>query len=140
MRMSIVAVVGVVGLVAILVVMMKMGSSPTETARAFMDALGKKDIATLTKLTYLENPKQDVAEQWNFCVNKAAKNAVFAWLFQGNVSVEGDVATIPVTFWRFTGPQPNEDGPIELALRKVDGTWKVDLTSTSRLFFPALPE
>lgn len=114
--------------------------TPEEAAEEFLQALAKKDIDKLLQVSYLENPSLPLREQWDFCLNQAAKNYIFIWNYTGSQRIDEEHASVKVEFMVFHGLEPSYEEPIEIPLVMRDGKWKVDLNSLSRKFFPALPK
>lgn len=114
--------------------------TPEEAAEEFLQALAKKDIDKLVQISYLESPTAPLREQWDYCVNHAAKNYIFLWDYVGSQRIDEEHAAVKVEFMVFHGIEPSYEEPIELPLILHEGKWKVDLNSLSRKFFPALPK
>ena len=149
LRLNPIVTLGVVGLLVAVALMIFTfrGDTPEAAAEAFMRALADKDVDALVELSYLEEPVAPLDEQWDFCVNHAAKNFVFMWEWIGSLRWLGeDRAAVKVLLMEFRvafpnpvlGTQPVSDG-VEIPLVLHDGTWKVDLGSLTRRLFPALP-
>lgn len=123
-------------------------SSPEAAAAEFLKALTNRDTQAAARLSHLENPTKPLAEQWDYAFNKAGKHFLFLVSEVGRVQRHSeDRATISVSYYEFTGPADGGDLPVnassnetyELPMIKVDGQWKVDLSSLTRRFYPYLP-
>jgi hypothetical protein len=141
LRFNFVILLGLVGLAVVLLLVFMDEAGPERAAHDFMQALAKKDIDKLTELTYLEErTAEEIRPQWDFALNKAAKHFMFLYGIDGVQKLGDDRAVAKITLIEFRGPAASEIEPVEVAMIKHEGMWKVDLTSTSRRFFPALPK
>jgi hypothetical protein len=120
--------------------------TPEKAAHRFLLALAKKDLDTLMELSYWEGSPEDLRQQWDFCVNKAAKHYVFMWRLLSTRKVSEDRAAVRVSILEFRASRAQgaygtelQPGGMEMPLVRVDGRWKVDLMSLTRRFFPFLP-
>lgn len=115
-------------------------SSPEAVAEQFMRSLDTKDLDSLVKLSYFENPPPDLREQWDHCVNSAARNYIYVWKFERiRFPTEGR-AVISVMFVTYLSPKGEElPEPIELPLIETKDGWKVNMDEIPRKFFPYLP-
>jgi hypothetical protein len=139
MRINVIVIAGILGILAIAFLFLSESRSPEAAAQEFMEALAKKDVDRLVELSFLEDAEPPLRDQWEFCVNRAAKNFVFMWQFLGSESVSDDTQVLKVVVMEFRGPQGQEGDVVNLPLRKIDGVWKVELAGLDRNFFPYLP-
>jgi hypothetical protein len=138
-RINPIIALGCLGVAVIVILMFMSSSSPEAAGERFMRALAAHDVRTLTEMSHLEKPERPLAEQWDECVNKRAKNYMFVWVWEGFHTEGTDAAVGKLHLVEFPGPEPKDSETFELPLLLVDGNWKVDLASLSRKFFPALP-
>lgn len=138
-RINLIIVFGLFGLLAIAGLLFFAKASPESAAIEFMDALARKDVDRLVQLSFLESSNKPLKEQWDECVNKYAKHFNFVWEIENSIRNSGDRATVRVEYYKFQGPAAGLEGPFELPLVEKDGKWRVDLSSLSKEFFPALP-
>lgn len=139
LRFDLVAIFLVVSVFVVIAVLSLAAQSPEAAADEFMRALAKHDVDTLTEMSYLPDADPPLKEQWQTCV-KRAKHYVFLWEYYGIKRISDDEASIRLAIMEFRGAQGGAEGEeVELPLIRHEGRWKVDLTSLSRRFFPALP-
>lgn len=120
--------------------------TPEKAVNQFLLALAKKDVDRLVELSYWEGSPDGLRQQWDFCVNKAAKHYVFLWKLISTHKVSNDRAAVRVTILEFRSSRGQlvygtevQPGGMEVPVLRVDGRWKVDLMSLSRRFYPFLP-
>lgn len=117
------------------------GRSPESTAEAFMHALDSKNIDELIRLGHFETPPEDLREQWDHCLNVAAKNYVYVWYFERTRETVAGRAAVLVMFVVYSGPKGTElPEPIELPLIETKQGWRVNMDEMPRKFFPFLPQ
>lgn len=138
-RINVVVVAGVLGLLAMLFLVFAGTQSPEAAAQQFMESLATKDVDRLVELSYLEGADPPLREQWDRCVNHAARNFVFMWQFLGSERVSEDEYVIKVVLMVFRGPMGAEGDVVNLPLKRINGQWKVVLNGLDRSFFPYLP-
>jgi hypothetical protein len=136
---NIIIVAGVLGLLAVVFLLFSSTQTAAGAAQEFMEALATKDVDRLTELSYLENPDPPLRDQWDFCVNRGAKNFVFLWQFMGTERVSDDEQVVKIVLLVFRDFQGREGDVINVPLRRIDGEWKVVLGGLDRTFFPYLP-
>lgn len=138
-RINIIILFGALGLIAIASLLFFAKESPETAAVQFMDALARKDVDRLVQLSFLDSPTTPLKQQWDECVNIYAKHFNFVWELKTSLRNSADRATVRVEYYKFQGAAAGLEGPFELPLIEIDGEWKVDLSSLSKEFFPALP-
>jgi hypothetical protein len=115
-------------------------NSAESAANSFMQALADKDVDTLVRLSYFDSPPSDLREQWDHCLNHAARNYVFVWNFVDIRYPLPKKAVVSVVFIEYTTPMGQENPePVELPLIDTDHGWKVNMDEIPRKFFPYLP-
>jgi len=142
-RLSFVGLVGLVGLIIVLA----LGAyfvfgvrSPEQAMQEFMTALAERDIERLMETSVLDRPSKPLREQWEYCVNVAAKGMPFAWTIGEARQMSDDRAYVEVFIVEFAvGGAKESDEPFRIPLVRESGRWKVDLTGVPRDFFPGLP-
>ncbi|MER3462978.1 MAG: hypothetical protein C4342_08440 [Armatimonadota bacterium] len=138
--------VGLVGLVGLLIVLGLGGffvfgvQTPEQAMQQFMTALAERDIDRLMETSVLDQPSKPLREQWDFCLNVAAKGLPFAWHIGESRQLSDDRAYVEVFTVEFAvGGAKESDEPYRIPLVRHHGKWKVDLTGVPRDFFPSLP-
>lgn len=136
MHWMVAAVLG--GIVLVLGIILLGGDTAQGAGARFMAALAKRDVATLTDLTYIEGrPKEDIQKQWEFATD-VAQHYRFRYLILGQMQSDPTTASVRMQIWRNYGPGSYEEN-FSLPMKRVDGRWMVDVTNWSRGAFPALP-
>ena len=114
------------------------GSSPRTTAIEFMSALAQGDPDKLTDLSLVQDRTKDqIHKQWEEAM-RYGKYYRFYWEI-GATRSEGDTATTRIDVTKTPGPDAAPD-KYELILKKVDGSWKVDVAQIARDMFPYMPQ
>lgn len=138
-RIHIVVILGIAGVLISLFFIFFSGSGPQVAAVQFMSALGQGDADTLAKLTYdPDRSEAELNEQWQDSV-KNAQYYRFKWRITGVSRPEDDVAIVVLAVIRNPGAS-GYDEFFEIKLQKVEGKWKVALSSLSRDMYPWLPQ
>lgn len=127
-------------LVAIVVLIFFAGESPAMAAGRFLLALQKRDVETLTELSYVPHGDTEaIRKDWDFTVNVANPNYRFVYRVLHVKELGGDeaVATVEMKKDAFS-PAAYEEN-FQLPLVRKQGRWKVDVYNMSRKMYPALP-
>lgn len=135
---TLIAVIG--GIALLLFSFIFKGSSPSGTASTFMEALTAHDIDKLTDLTYIQGKdKATIRKEWEFTLNTAAPYHVFNYELSPSVEDSPTDAQAKVVVKHIKYGTTAIDDNYMLPLTKVDGSWKVAVTSINREMFPGLP-
>lgn len=142
-RISLIALLGLLGLAFLFayVVFFGFGSrSPEQAMSEFMTALAERDIERLMEVTVIDRPYKPLREQWDFCLNVAARGLPFAWRTGDARQLSENRAYVEVFMIEFSvGGAKESDEPYRIPLVRDGGRWKVDLAGVPRDFFPGLP-
>lgn len=142
-RINVIAIGGLAGLVIVLAAggfYIFGRQSPEAVTQSFLVALADRDVDRLMEVTYLDRPAKPLREQWDFCLNVAAKDMPFAWTIGNSQQLDSDRPVVEVFMVEFSvGGAKESDEPFRIPLVKRDGRWKVDLLGVPRAFFPGLP-
>jgi hypothetical protein len=136
-RISFVAIAAVLAVAMLAFLFFSAGGSPRTTAIAFMSSLAEGDVAKLTDLSLVrDRSKEEIHKQWEDAV-KYGKSYRFAWEI-GPIRTDGDSATARIDVYKSPSADAYAD-KYELILKKVNGSWKVDVAQIARDMFPYLP-
>ena len=114
--------------------------SPGTVGSAFMDALARGDVETLTSLTVLgDEPRDEIRRKWDFAVNKAGPYYRFLWKVDGAEETKGGQALVRVKVQRNVESGGSYDEPFQLPLVRTKDGWKVEVGGINREMFPGLP-
>lgn len=114
--------------------------TPEQATQQFMTALAERDVDRLLETSVLDRPSRPLREQWEFCLNVAAKGLPFAWRIGEARQMDDKRAYVEVFMVEFAvGGAKESDEPFRIPLVRDDGKWKVDLAGVPRDFFPGLP-
>ncbi len=138
-RVSLLGVAGLASVFLIAFMFLNARESLTTVGARFLTALGKHDITTLTKMTYLDtqSPEQ-IKKQWERCL-EYSKYYRFDWSIVTGTEQGKEAGT--VTF-KVRAPldDPNSyDQNRQLRFVKVGGEWKVVVREIARDFYPMMP-
>jgi hypothetical protein len=130
---------GVASVIAVVVLFLFAKDSTTDTAGAFLRALGKGDVDTLVDLSFYDQAsKEELREKWDFAVNRAGPHYIFAWKLVGSVQSDEETAAVSVMFVRDYDKGGYEQ-KLQIPLVKREGRWLVDVRAIDRSVYPALP-
>jgi hypothetical protein len=142
-RINIIAIGGLIGLVIVLAAggfYIFGRQSPEAAVQSFLVALADRDVDRLMEVTYLDRPTKPLREQWEFCLNVAAKDMPFAWTIGNTQQLDSDRAVVEVFMVEFSvGGAKESDEPFRIPVVRRNGQWRVDLLGVPRTFFPGLP-
>ena len=132
-------VAGIASILMIAVMFLNARESLTTVGARFLVALGKHDVDTLTKMTYLDNQSpEQIRKQWERCF-EYSKYFRFDWHIVNGTQQGQTEGT--VTF-NVTAPLDDlnaYDQNRQLRLVNVNGQWKVAVREIARDFYPMLP-
>ncbi|HRK21582.1 MAG TPA: DUF4878 domain-containing protein [Fimbriimonadaceae bacterium] len=132
-------IVGILSVVAIGALMLFARDSAGSSAGQFMTALGKGDVDTLTKLSYIEGvPSEEVRKKWEFTTD-VGKHYMFRWRIVNITQSDDKTAAATMQVTRNSAAASGYEEKFQLPLVKIGDDWKVDVTAISRGLYPALP-
>ncbi|MEZ0324482.1 MAG: hypothetical protein ACAH95_01125 [Fimbriimonas sp.] len=139
-RASLMTIVAVAAILLVVGLFLFSKESLSSVATRFLQALDAGDVATLTKMSYLDkDTEEEMRKKWDFAVNKAGRFYRFRYEITAARQVSPDSAQVSMQFIK-DALNPNAfPEKIDLPLVKVGGEWKVDVKAMSRDMYPALP-
>lgn len=109
------------------------------TAGNFMTALAKGDVPELVRLSHMpEVSNEDLKKKWEFTVD-AGKYYRFTWKITAVEQLTETTGTAKMQVMRNATSGSSYEENFQLPLVKIDGEWKVDVSSMNRGLYPALP-
>lgn len=131
-------VAGIAGIVLVIGIFMMGGESPQFKASEFMTALGKGDVQTLAKTTYVKGWEEaKLAEEWQRTIDRGQYYR-FIWKITSAVDQGPDQVAVRMSIARNPGASSYDEN-FQLIVKKIDGHWKVLGNSLSREMYPYLP-
>jgi hypothetical protein len=116
------------------------GDSPESAGSKFMSALAKGDVDQLTDLSYVVNATPaDIHQKWDFACHTAGPYYHFKWRANGAIIADQDTAALKIWYTKDANARGSYEDTFELPLIRVNGHWKVDVSSMDHSIYPAMP-
>src|SRR5262249_33974548 len=124
-RVSILGLGGLFAIILFAAVFLLSRDSLSVVGGRFMDALAKRDVDTLTKMTYLGNETQEeIHKQWEFTCNPAGRYYNFLYHITAASQADPKSGSVQMQVTRdATNPGAYEEN-FQLPMVKVGDEWK----------------
>ena len=114
--------------------------SATTVASRFMSALAKQDPEEISKSSFIGTKTPEEAKAAWKKTFEYTKHYAFEWYVSGSSQPDEKNAMVKLQVRGNADSSASYDEKFDLALRKVDGKWLVDVRAISHDMYPALPK
>lgn len=139
-RISPLVVVGLVCILLLIPLFIFTQKGPEITAAEFMTALGKGDVDKLAEVSLIGNDDLEKRKKDWLQTIEFGKHYYFTWRITDVVQNSPDTAAVRLQLRRnLQLAMGTDEMPYELPMKKVNGSWKIDVGSMDRDIYPSLP-